>query len=132
MGKEEKNKKDFLMDVFEESAKEVLDMTNSTVVAPTIPQDNVTPGPKTMTPLQAKNWSEINEAMNTYHTERFNRVLQQLPDREFARVYLKALPFFKQHASKNTTESPTTVNQINITVHRSGEDTPETKTIEID
>lgn len=130
MVKKEKNKKDFLMDVFEESAKEVLNMTNSTVVAPTIP-DNVTPGPKTMTPLQAKNWNEITEAMNTYHTERFNRVLQELPDREFARVYLKALPFFRQHASKNTNETPTTVNHINITVHRSGEDTAETKTIEI-
>jgi hypothetical protein len=42
-----------------------------------------------------KNFAELKEAVDNEHAERFNRLLHSLPDREFVRVYLKTLEFFK-------------------------------------
>jgi len=132
MGTNKKEPRDPLMDIFEESAKEVLETNNSTVVAPTIPE-HVTHRPGEMTVLQAKNWDEMRDSFETYHSERFNKVLQQLPDREFVRVFTKIAPFFKRHASKESEEKVVEeVTTITVNVHRSGAEQPdETKTIDI-
>lgn len=46
-------------------------------------------------PVAAKTWEDLKKNMSGVHAERFNRVLQELPDREFMRVYIKAIEFFK-------------------------------------
>lgn len=129
---QEKNNKPIIMDVFHESAIEVLENTNSTVVAGKLTEASLSKSGDQMTKLQAKNWSELESAMETAHTERFNKVLNELPDREFVRVYIKVLPFFRQPLSKQANTPPLTLQQITINVHRSGEQLPsESKIIEI-
>tara|TARA_R110000851_G_scaffold51794_1_gene122674 strand:+ start:86 stop:460 length:375 start_codon:yes stop_codon:yes gene_type:complete len=116
------------LDIFQQAASEVLETTNSTVSVKTIQEGDFGKTEGTMTILEARNWNELQEAFNSYHVKRFNRVMQQLPDREFTRVFIKIAPFFKQNAAKQPPAGPTTLNQINITVNRSGEKTEE-KTI---
>lgn len=48
-----------------------------------------------VTPKTRKTWKELKVAIDNEHAHRFNNVLNDLPDREFVRVYLKALEFFK-------------------------------------
>lgn len=45
--------------------------------------------------VKVKTWSQMKKAMDNEHAEKFNSILSQLPDREFVRVYLKAMEFFK-------------------------------------
>jgi hypothetical protein len=118
------------LDIFEEASKEVLQNSNSTVVVKTIQDCTNSKSDKKLTPLEAKNWSELQHAFETYHVKRFNRVLQQLPDREFVRTFLKVAPFFKINASKQPVDPNVTVNNITITVNRS-ERAEESKIIEI-
>jgi hypothetical protein len=118
------------LDIFEEASKEVLQNSNSTVVVKTIQDCTNSKSDKKLTPLEAKNWSELQHAFETYHVKRFNRVLQQLPDREFVRTFLKVAPFFKINASKKPVDPNVTVNNITITVNRS-ERAEESKIIEI-
>lgn len=112
-----------IADIFEESIEEVFKTTNSTVVAPTITENSLDIGGEGVTPVQARNWNELQVAFATGHTERFNRVMNELPDREFARIYVKIAPFFKEKATRhNSPKGPTVLNQITINVHRNSKD----------
>jgi len=87
----EKDKKP--LDVFEsalaESIQAIPTIVNQEV---NITQNNIG---LPVTPKVRKNWKELKVAIDEEHAVRFNNVLNDLPDREFVRVYLKALEFFK-------------------------------------
>ena len=117
MGKEkeyELEKESKMMDIFEESAKEVLDTTNATVVSPVISERNLDPTSASATVLQAKNWNELASCFENQMTQRFMEVVNKLPDREYVRVFTKIAPFFKQKASINNNVSSPVMNQITI------------------
>src|SRR5210317_52920 len=59
-------------------------------------------------------FDELKDAVENEHAERFNNVLHTLPDREFVRVYLKTLEFFKpkvvRQLGDQEKEKDTTIN----------------------
>jgi hypothetical protein len=76
-------------------------------------------------------WTDLTAAMTGRHALRFNKVLTELPDREFIRVYLKALEYFMPKVTRRESgfgaeKNPT----INIQINRGGL-TPESKIIDI-
>lgn len=84
------NKKVEKLDVFEAATQEVLKRT-VTLTEETINNANID-----TIPIKAiKGWTDLKKEINSTHAERFNRVLGNLPDREFVRVYLKALEFVR-------------------------------------
>jgi len=83
---------DNLDDIFVQAAEQSINIRTLT-----IKEENIT-GANLGLPVTyktRKNWKELKLAIDTEHAERFNRILHELPDREFARVYLKSLEFFK-------------------------------------
>lgn len=42
-----------------------------------------------------KQWEVLHEHISGVHTERFNRAMKQLPDKEFIDAYLRILEYFK-------------------------------------
>ena len=40
-------------------------------------------------------WEALGDAIQTEHTDRFNRVLSEMPDDKFAEMYIKVLEYFK-------------------------------------
>ena len=112
-----KNKKD----VFEESIDEFMDNIPTIEVKEDdiVPVDSVSLVKK-MNP-DNDNWKELRESMLGVHAERFNKVMSELPDREFARLYLKSLEYFKpkivRGANDKDNQLPPTINiQINRTL----------------
>lgn len=108
-------------DIFEEASKEFLDSSYDTVASRTIQDSNLSKKRSSMTPLEVKNWDELVNAMETHHTKRFNEVLDSLPDREFVRSYLKALPFFKSPSAKKKEVKAVVQQKVTIEVVKSGE-----------
>ena len=64
------------------------------------------------TPEKKKNWDELATAMKGRHAKRFNEVLDMLPPKEFVRVYLKALEFFKPKIVRQEGEVDKSVKQM--------------------
>jgi hypothetical protein len=101
-------------DIFMEAAKQTI---NRTI---TIKEENITEhniGLPT-TKKSRKHWDGLKKEIEEGHADRFNKILEELPDREFVRVYLKALEFFKPKIVRQTggkkEEPDTTINvQIN-------------------
>ena len=44
---------------------------------------------------KTKQWEVLHEHISGVHTERFNRAMKQLPDKEFIDAYLRILEYFK-------------------------------------
>ena len=131
MAKEKDNKKEIdEFDIFKEATRSVLQEDHKTVASGVIKESELTTGNKTMPPARAKSWQELQDAFNSYHVERFNRVMQELPDREFVRVFVKIAPFFKKNAAQQLPEGPKELTQINITINRN--ETVEEKIIELE
>ena len=81
-----------LDDIFVQAAEQSINIRTLTIKEENITGANIT---LPTTYVTRKNWKELKIAIDTEHAERFNRILHELPDREFARVYLKSLEFFK-------------------------------------
>ena len=65
-----------------------------------------------------RNWKELKTAIDNEHAHRFNDILNNLPDREFARVYLKSLEFFKPKVIRQAGGQGEVVDQtINIQIN---------------
>lgn len=65
-----------------------------------------------------KNWSELKIAIDNEHAHRFNDILNNLPDREFTRIYLKALEFFKPKVIRQAGARGEVIDQtINIQIN---------------
>jgi len=66
-----------------------------------------------------KTFNELKTAVDNEHAERFNDLLHSLPDREFVRVYLKVLEFFKPKVIRQLGDGdPTKDTDITITIKR--------------
>ena len=66
-------------------------------------------------------WDRLKEDLEGGHAERFNNILKTLPDKEFARLYLKSLEFVKpklirEKRSKGENEVD---NVINVRIRKS-------------
>jgi len=118
-------------DVFKESLKLVIASDLKTAHSHKLQDGNMILTEKNMTLPQAENWAQLEDAMVHGHSKRFNDVLNNLPDREFARFFVKLMPFFKEKAKRMPLEGDKTLQQINITVHKTGEEV-NTKTITIE
>jgi len=67
---------------------------------------------------KVKTWEEMRSAMDNEHAEKFNKILTQLPDREFMRIYLKAMEFFKPKVIRTAGERGEKVDKtINIQIN---------------
>jgi adenylate cyclase class IV len=75
-------------------------------------------------PTKKSEWLKLKKDLDNDHAKRFNEILNELPDREFVRVYLKALEFTKpkiiREARQKGAKSDTT---INIQINRGNEKT---------
>lgn len=100
-------------DIFKESAMRVL--LNKDKDVPIIEDDVIVP-------IEAGNWAELKIALKGGHAKRFNRLLQQLPPREFMRTYLKVLEFVQPKVTRQIPD-PTDKedNKLIIHVKRSGD-----------
>lgn len=93
-----KNKK-VDVDIFDEAAEEAFQVKEddlSKVVAlgtSMISIEEHTGVPATEVP--PGQWKILKESIDGKHAKRFNDILDTLPDREFVRVYLKAIEYFK-------------------------------------
>jgi len=107
MGKEIEETK---IDVFAEALKESI-----SVDAVVVTGDDVSlPAVK----RTRKNWSELKTAIDNEHAHRFNDILNNLPDREFTRIYLKALEFFKPKVIRQAGARGEVIDQtINIQIN---------------
>ena len=103
-------------DIFEEAASIVLKKEIQTIELKSEKQNNEIVVPKKE--ANVKTWSELTKAINTNHAQRFNEILEKLPDREFVRVYLKGLEFFKPKIIRQTGQKANTGdNTINIQIN---------------
>lgn len=123
-------------DVFVESAKNaeeksnldlVKDMSKSKVVD--MPKDKLTDENidlqlNNITENHKKNWGQLRDAMETIHAKRFNQIMFTLPDREFVRVYLKSLEYFKPKVGRVDAGAVTTDKkpELKITILRNNKD----------
>lgn len=106
-----------ILDVFEEASLQTMKTTRSiTLKEETITDSNLTlPTNKKV----RKTWTQLKKAIDTEHAERFNNILNTLPDREFARVYLKSLEFFKPKVIRQSGDKQQLPdNTIQITIKR--------------
>lgn len=92
MGKKKDINKKPKFDIFKEASNAVIKKT-------IIPQElvlgeNALPDVKN-TPAVGETFADLEKSMDTVHAKKFNLLLHTLPDREFVRVYLKALEYFK-------------------------------------
>ena len=105
------------LDIFTEAAKMTIDQSKTiNVKVEKITNHNISlPANKKV----RKNWGELREAIDNEHAERFNKILNELPDREFARVYLKSLEFFKPKVIRQAGDKKEEQNTvINIQINR--------------
>jgi hypothetical protein len=102
MAKKHKNKDvlEEMSDIFMESAIQSLADTAENLTV-TVIDENIKDRPindqnigQLYSPVR-KTFEDLKIAMDEEHAERFNKILSILPDREFVRVYLKTLEFFK-------------------------------------
>lgn len=98
-------KKDKVIDIFEEASLEVVNEINETN-KPVVFVKEVNINQQNISNPNAKNWNELKKAMDNEHAERFNNILHALPDREFVRVYLKAMEFFKPKVVRTKADRP--------------------------
>ena len=115
--------KDKNIDVFEEATKETLKTVKETVersITFTVKDDPTEviieeEGKKDL----KKAWDTLKEDLDGKHAKRFNDVLSKLPDREFIRVYLKALDFAKPKVvrEKGGIKTGGDTNVLNINVN---------------
>ena len=91
-------------DIFEKAAMQTISQKRSILLTEeTITDTNLTlPTNKKI----RKTWKELKVAIDHEHAKRFNDILNNLPDREFARVYLKSLEFFKPKIIRQGGEKP--------------------------
>lgn len=123
-------------DVFAEAAWEVLEDTNISeegIIPINVPLKGHIKDPKNsgiltrkvvlglanLTEEQKRGWDDLTAAMTTKHAERFNAILNKLPPKEFVRVYLRALEYFKPKITRQDgiiggNKAPT----INIQINR--------------
>ena len=52
-----------------------------------------------------KQWEQLAESIVTEHADRFNRVLRNLNDEDFADQYVKVLNYFKPRINHNVNEN---------------------------
>jgi len=103
-------------DIFEQAASIVLKKEIQTIELKPETEKNEIVVPKKE--ADVKTWSQLTKAINTNHAQRFNQILEKLPDREFVRVYLKGLEFFKPKIIRQTGQKPNTGdNTINIQIN---------------
>ena len=123
-----------MKDIFEQAAAETLsdvEKTKSGVIgmpklkvvekekSDVITQDNLEVGLNNITVEQKGNWDDLAVAMKTRHAGTFNQILENLPPREFVRVYLKALEYFMPKIIRQEGEgSREERSQINIQINR--------------
>lgn len=113
---EESNKDD----IFKEAARMTVNDGVRHIKSITLKEETITNSNVNLptNPKVRKTWAELKKAIDKEHAERFNNILNSLPDREFARVYLKSLEFFKPKVIRQTGDKEiakdTTINiQIN-------------------
>lgn len=107
------------VDIFEQASMQTMNILNVEQTNLTI--QNVA---KPTIPIKRKTWKELKIGMDNEHAERFNNILTELPDREFVRVYLKALEFVKPKIIRTTGERNTKGDTtINIQINRGNEKT---------
>lgn len=73
--------------------------------------------PKGALSRKTHQWNMLSEAITTQHTDRFNRVLFELDDKDFLEAYLKVLEYFKPKLSRAEVKQENThiVQQTKIT-----------------
>ena len=81
--------------------------------------------------LPTNNESKIKETLKhnlqTKHAAKFDRILSTLPDRDFIRVYLKALEFVKPKITRVENDGPKEEEKsMNILIVKSGNDDKQT------
>jgi hypothetical protein len=104
-------KKEDNLSIFEEAAMQI------------VPDDDVPITEENVTlpiPHKArKTFNALKKGFEAEHAERFNQVLHSLPDREFVRVYLRALEFFKPKITREVGKRPPAKdNTINIQINK--------------
>jgi len=55
--------------------------------------------------VKTKQWEQLGEAIVTTHADRFNEILSETDDKEFAGLFLQVLNYFKPKISYNVNES---------------------------
>lgn len=63
---------------------------------------------------RTKEWEELGDAIKTRHSERFNAILDELPDDKFVDKYLQVLEYFKPKLARTETKHEGELN-VNIT-----------------
>ena len=85
-----------------------------------------TGGKQKGTPNQrSKEWEELGDAIKTRHSNRFNEILDTLPDEKFIDKYLQVLEYFKPKLARteNKHEGDLTVTTIQVVRERSNGNT---------
>lgn len=114
---QEKNPKTSNTDIFLEAAMRTIETKTLT-----LKEERITER-KSSAKKSANSWKGLKSAMDNEHAQRFNDILHNLPDREFARVYLKSLEFFKAKIVRQTGDKkPVNDTTINIQVNYAKDD----------
>ena len=72
-------------------------------------------------------WNTLKHNLQTKHAAKFDRILSTLPDRDFIRVYLKALEFVKPKITRVENDGPKEEEKsMNILIVKSGNDDKQT------
>jgi len=75
-----------------------------------------------------KQWDSLKNDVVGSHSERFNAILDSLTDKEFVKVYLNILEYFKPKVTRvESVTNPTKNTTINITINRGNKE----KTIDV-
>jgi hypothetical protein len=74
---------------------------------------------------KTQEWEELGDAIKTRHSNRFNEILDTLPDEKFIDKYLQVLEYFKPKLARteNKHEGDLTVTTIQVVRERSNGNT---------
>lgn len=61
---------------------------------------------------KTKQWEQLGEAIQERHTERFNTILESLPDDKFSDKYLQILEYFKPKQQRTEIKG-----EVDTTIH---------------
>ena len=103
-------------DIFEQASSDVVKRTITLTEERPITEQNL----PVRTDFKTRStFAQLKKAVDLEHAERFNNILHTLPDREFVRVYLKTLEFFKPKVIRQIGDGSTKKDtNITITIKR--------------
>ncbi len=102
-------------DIFQEAARQMIEKNPEYSIELVQNKVSVSKAKK----KESINFKKLEKKVDNEYAQRFNDIMETLPDREFMRNYLKVIEYFKPKVTRGTGDDGPKVNQtINVVIKR--------------